>query len=531
MPDHGHRLLFGTFLTPLAAQSENVVTVARIADATGLDVVAVQDHPYQPAFLDAWTLLTHIAARTERVRLVPAVANLPLRPPAMLARAAASLDILSDGRVELGLGTGAFWDAIVAMGGPRRGPREAVDALVEAIEVVRALWAPGRTPRIAGEHYTLAGAKPGPFPVHPIGIWLGAYGPRMLELTGRTADGWLPSQGYAPPEKLSDLGARVDEAAASAGRDPAAVRRVYNIEGRFGSGRDFLQGTVDDWVEQLAALALTEGISGFLLAADPGSARALQTYAQEVAPAVRDVVDHERGGRFGADPAAPAAATPVVSAAETASTAVSASGAVTATGLSVTPTQDDGTRLSAEPPWDESLRPAPLPVEPGRAYTPSGETDAGHLVAIHDHLRAELAQLRDLVGQVVLGNRDVGEARSLISTMTMRQNSWTLGTFCETYCRVVSVHHTIEDQGMFPRMRAADPALSAVIDRLEAEHQVIADILDRVDRALVSMVADPGDLAGVRSAVDLLTDALLSHLAYEERVLVEPLARLDLRLV
>lgn len=520
MPDYGHGLLFGAFLTPLAAQSENVVTVARIAEATGLDVVAVQDHPYQPAFLDAWTLLTHIAAKTERVRLVPDVANLPLRPPAMLARAAASLDILSDGRVELGLGTGAFWDAIVAMGGPRRSPRAAVDALVEAIEVIRALWAPGRTPRIDGDHYSLAGAKPGPFPVHPVGIWLGAYGPRMLELTGRTADGWLPSQGYAPPERLTDLNARIDAAATATGREPSVVRRVYNIDGRFGTGSGFLQGTVDDWVEQLADLALREGISGFLLGADPGSARALQTYAQEVAPAVRDVVDHER-----AAPTEPASVGPAPA------PAVVVTSSAPPTGLSVVATPDDGTRLSTEAPWDESERPGPLPVDVGRAYTASGQTDAGHLVAIHDHLRAELAQLRDLVGQVAAGNRDVGDARSLISTMTMRQNSWTLGTFCETYCRVVSVHHTIEDQGMFPRMRAADAALSPVLDRLEAEHHVIAGILDRVDGALVAMVADPGELTEVQSAVDLLTDALRSHLAYEERVLVEPLARLDMRLV
>ena len=112
--------------------------------------------------------------------MFPNVANLPLRPPAVLARSVASLDILSGGRVELGLGAGAFWDAIEAIGGPRRTPREAVDALEEAIGVIRALWTPGRTPRIDGEHYRLHGAKPGPFPVHPVGIWLGAYKPRML---------------------------------------------------------------------------------------------------------------------------------------------------------------------------------------------------------------------------------------------------------------------------------------------------------------------------------------------------------------
>jgi alkanesulfonate monooxygenase SsuD/methylene tetrahydromethanopterin reductase-like flavin-dependent oxidoreductase (luciferase family) len=195
--DYGHDLHFGVFLPPLAEHADLVVTAALEADLLGLDSVSVQDHPYQPAYLDAWTLLTHIVARTERISVFPNVANLPLRPPAVLARSVASLDILSGGRVELGLGAGAFWDAIAALGGPRRTPRQAVDALEEAIGVLCALWIPGRTPRLDGEHYRLVGAKPGPFPVHDVSIWLGAYKPRMLSLTGRLADGWLPSLGNA----------------------------------------------------------------------------------------------------------------------------------------------------------------------------------------------------------------------------------------------------------------------------------------------------------------------------------------------
>src|SRR5256886_5164821 len=111
MADYGHELLFGTFLTPAADRAAHVIELAELSDRLGLDLVTVQDHPYQPAFLDTWTLLTAIAARTRSVRVSPNVANLPLRPPAVLARSAASLDLISGGRVELGLGTGAFWDA------------------------------------------------------------------------------------------------------------------------------------------------------------------------------------------------------------------------------------------------------------------------------------------------------------------------------------------------------------------------------------------------------------------------------------
>src|SRR3954453_8622934 len=252
MGDLGHDLVFGYFLTPDAAQAEAVVELARLADNLGLDLLGVQDHPYQPRFLDTWTLLAALAGQTERIRLVPDVINLPLRPPAMLARAAASLDILSGGRVGLGLGTGAFPDGVTAMGGPRRGAKDAVDALAEAIAIIRALWTPGQPATFDGEHYQLRGAQPGPLPVHPIGIWLGSYKPRMLRLTGRLADGWLPSSPYAAPSELAEMTRIIDAAAKDAGRDPAAIRRIYNVTGRFSAAEGgFLEGPSRLWVEQL----------------------------------------------------------------------------------------------------------------------------------------------------------------------------------------------------------------------------------------------------------------------------------------
>ncbi|WP_309246033.1 hemerythrin domain-containing protein [Verrucosispora sioxanthis] len=145
---------------------------------------------------------------------------------------------------------------------------------------------------------------------------------------------------------------------------------------------------------------------------------------------------------------------------------------------------------------------------------------------MHDGLRAELAQIHDLIEQVAAGLIDVGAARSHINTMTMRQNKWTLGTYCESYCRVVTTHHTIEDRSLFPHLRRADPRLAPVIDRLEEEHHAIHDVLEGVDRALVAFVATPDGMADLRAAVDLLSDTLLSHLSYEERELVEPIARL-----
>src|SRR4051812_48347271 len=191
--------------------------IAKAADRTGLNLVGIQDHPYQRRFFDTWTLISTLVPVTERVRFFPDVANLPLRPPAMLAKAAASLDVLSGGRVELGLGAGAFWDAIEAMGGPRRTPGESDDALEEAIEVLRGWFGGERGLRLDGEHYRLAGAQPGPAPVHPIELWIGAYKPRMLRLTGRLGDGWLPSAGYLDLADAHDRHRVIDEAAQRAG--------------------------------------------------------------------------------------------------------------------------------------------------------------------------------------------------------------------------------------------------------------------------------------------------------------------------
>jgi hemerythrin-like domain-containing protein len=118
-----------------------------------------------------------------------------------------------------------------------------------------------------------------------------------------------------------------------------------------------------------------------------------------------------------------------------------------------------------------------------------------------------------------------GQARSELSQMTMRQNNWTLGAYCESYCRVVTQHHSIEDAAVFPHLRTRESGLGPVLDRLSEEHHLIHQVIDSVDRALVGYVNHPDDLTELQDVTDLLTDTLLSHLAYEERELIEPLAR------
>ncbi|HEY6789311.1 MAG TPA: LLM class flavin-dependent oxidoreductase [Trebonia sp.] len=533
MPDYGHDLLFGVFVPPDARQADAVLALARHADEAGLDLVSVQDHPYNPQFLETWTLLTAIATATERIRVFPNVANLPLRPPAMLARQVATLDILSGGRAELGIGAGAFWDAIEAMGGPRRTPGESIKALREAIGVIRALWAqghgtPGRGARVNGEYYELHGAKPGPFPVHDVGIWVGSYKERMLRLTGELADGWLPSSPYAPPEQLAAMNAVIDAAALDAGRSPRDVRRLYNIAGSFDGGAaaeaEFLQGPPKAWAEQLAELALDEGISGFVLMVNDTAT--IDRFAAEVVPAVRDLVEAERTAAARDATVAPGPDRPRTTPADTGQNEPLTLPRTVPSRLGIEATPDKGVRLSAERLWDESQRPHGPEPEPDATYSAAGRALAGDLIAVHDHLRGELARLRDMIGQVAAGNLDPGAARSEIAKLTMRQNQWTVGAYCESYCRLVGMHHTLESQSMFPGLSGLDGRLKPVTDRLHAEHLIIAGVLERVDAALVALVTAPETgMPQLRAAVDLLTDMLLSHLSYEESELVEPLGR------
>jgi len=194
------------------------------------------------------------------------------------------------------------------------------------------------------------------------------------------------------------------------------------------------------------------------------------------------------------------------------------------------PTADDGVRLTGPLPWSEAARPT-RPRPPDRRYSAQQRAAPELLLSVHGHLRAELEQIRALAEQVRLGSIDVGVARSALNEMAVRQNNWSLGAYCQAYCRLVAQHHSLEDQSVFPRLRRSDPELGPVLDRLHLEHGVIGESLDSIDRALIALVhADDTDrdharaIEALRHQVDRLSDVLLSHLAYEERELMHPLA-------
>jgi alkanesulfonate monooxygenase SsuD/methylene tetrahydromethanopterin reductase-like flavin-dependent oxidoreductase (luciferase family) len=259
-------LELGISIIPYADSLQRSRELVRAADEGGLAFVGIQDHPYQRHFFDTWSLIATLLAETKQISFFTDVANLPLRPPAVMAKAAATLDVLSGGRFELGLGAGGLPDVIAGFGGPRRTPGESVEALDEAIDVIRLLWSDERSVSFNGTFYRLDDARPGPRPAHPISIWVGAFKPRMLRLVGRKADGWLPSLGVLTREELHVGNDQIDAAAEKAGRHPGSIRRIINVQGMVGEhaarrrselrvgyvAGEPLAGPADWWAETLA---------------------------------------------------------------------------------------------------------------------------------------------------------------------------------------------------------------------------------------------------------------------------------------
>jgi alkanesulfonate monooxygenase SsuD/methylene tetrahydromethanopterin reductase-like flavin-dependent oxidoreductase (luciferase family) len=223
--------LLGVAVDLMARHADRAIKVSRLADDYGADFVSVPDHPYLPGELETWTMLTMLAARTDRIGVVSNVTSLPLRQPAMLAKTATSLQILSGGRTVLGIGAGV--PATASFGAPRWTTGEAVSALEEALELIRRLWNPpsSEPQKHAGRFFQLEDVQFGPIASVPVPLWVGSFGPRMLDLTGRHADGWLPTNYYLDLADVPSMQRRIDDAAEQAGREPWVIRRVFNVMG------------------------------------------------------------------------------------------------------------------------------------------------------------------------------------------------------------------------------------------------------------------------------------------------------------
>lgn len=296
-----HQVVFGFGSHSTVGDAPEFLRTAHQADRDGLDLVSLSDHPYLGARLDAYATLGFILGGTQHLSVFANVTNLPSRPAPLLARTVTTLSAISGGRVVLGMGAGGRWDRIADLGVPRLSPGDAVDAMEEAITLVRLLSGGGDPVIFHGRHYHVDRIEPAPVPAPP--VWTGSVGPKSLAATGRVADGWIP--GHAADwlsERYRASRPVIDEAAAAAGRDPAQVRTVFNLPGRITdspadaprdrSGR-WLGGSVDQWVEELTGAVLDHDASGFMLFGPSGGtpdAVTVGRWAAEVAPAVREAV-------------------------------------------------------------------------------------------------------------------------------------------------------------------------------------------------------------------------------------------------
>jgi alkanesulfonate monooxygenase SsuD/methylene tetrahydromethanopterin reductase-like flavin-dependent oxidoreductase (luciferase family) len=288
---------FGVFLSPHRDNRARTDS-ALAAEAGGFDFVSIQDHPYVPDFLDPFTIIANLVGLTSRLRFMTDVANLPLRPAPMLAKTAASLDLLSNGRFDLGIGGGRSGPQIAGLAGPTWSPGQVVQATDEAITVLRALWQADAVASFDGSIYNLSAAHTGPAPARRIEIWLGAAGSRMLSLLGRKADGWIAPLS-TPFETKPAAQHRIDTAARDAGRDPSEIHRAIQLVGHVtdtsqrverpeaGSGGQPIHANPDQWARIITEFTTQQGFDTVNLIPDRENPEELMRFGTTVIPAVR----------------------------------------------------------------------------------------------------------------------------------------------------------------------------------------------------------------------------------------------------
>lgn len=285
------KLLFGVNVSTSAKPEADPVADAMRAEALGYDFISCNDHPCgtRPSY-ETWTVLSWIAARTRRIKVATRVLGVPYRAPAMMAKMAESLDRLSGGRLILGIGGGGSDQEFQAFGLRAPSPKEKVEGLEEAVRIIRGLWTlPGFT--FDGRHHHTDAAHIEPKPAHHIPIWLGTFGRRSLAVTGRVADGWVPTLEMAPPEKIPAMRERIFDAARAARRNPKEITLVYNMEFRLGEAADLpphvVSGFPSEMIEQLGSFVALGFSAMNFIPAGPEPERQIELLAQDVLPMVR----------------------------------------------------------------------------------------------------------------------------------------------------------------------------------------------------------------------------------------------------
>jgi alkanesulfonate monooxygenase SsuD/methylene tetrahydromethanopterin reductase-like flavin-dependent oxidoreductase (luciferase family) len=294
-------VVFGFGASPEFGEGPEFLRLVQQADRDGLDLFSLADHPYLGGRLDAYATIGFTLGTTGAIAALANVTNLPTRPAPMLARTVTSLSALSGGRVVLGMGAGGRLNRVTEMGAPRLTPGAAVEAMEEAVLLIRRMAGGGPPVTHHGKHYEVDRAEPAPVLAPP--VWTGSVGPKSLAATGRVADGWIPGHAadWLSP-RYRESRPIIDQAAVSAGRAPRDIADIFNLtEGitdqplpatRDADGR-WAGGSVDQWVDELTGAVLDHAAAGFILFSPAGGTAdptTLRRWAAEVAPAVRSRV-------------------------------------------------------------------------------------------------------------------------------------------------------------------------------------------------------------------------------------------------
>ncbi|HEY3095621.1 MAG TPA: LLM class flavin-dependent oxidoreductase [Acidimicrobiia bacterium] len=289
---------FGVFLPQLRMSFDTILDRTLAAEAAGFDSVWLMDHLAAPAApewdtLEGWTLAAGLATRTNRIRLGHLVTCDPFRHPAVLAKMAATLDVLSNGRLELGLGWGSVDDELRTFGIDAGPAAERAARLRETLEILPRMFA-GEPFDHLGRHYRLEGARGRPVPVQSrIPVHVGGAGAKLtMPLVRDFADWWnCPSYAADRLEELRPLAGNTRVSVqrpvglATAAKDRDEVDEV--VTRRFGSWGGVVAGAPAEVADALAA-DVELGARGFVLQFhDFGTPASFEGFMREVAPAVR----------------------------------------------------------------------------------------------------------------------------------------------------------------------------------------------------------------------------------------------------
>ncbi len=303
--DGGGDVWFGLFLPQLRMDFDTILERTLAAEAAGFDSVWLMDHLATPAgpehaTFEGWTLAAALAARTPRVRLGHLVTCDPFRHPAVLAKMAATVDVLSDGRLELGIGWGSVEAELEMFGVGRAPPPVRAARLRETLEILPLMFA-GERFDYDGEHFRLVGAigRPPPVQAH-VPVHIGGAGPKLTMPLVRDYADWWNCPSYAV-DRLDELRPLAGTARVSAQHpvalapDEASRREVLAMAARrFGDWGGLIAGTSPEVAEALAVEARA-GVGGFVIQfTDFGALPTLRRFMDEVAPVVRDAARASR---------------------------------------------------------------------------------------------------------------------------------------------------------------------------------------------------------------------------------------------